>query len=316
MNKEARAIVLIACITLLSGLLSVFLPVKEVSITENGIIHTTRENFFNGLLEPVNLDMDTRMFYSGPEGFPNRAIKLTFFAVLLLGIVLFVQSKGRKTGVLQYAFAVIFLFDVLLFVNILCWLTLFRSQYHTSASWKAILIWVCKLGWTYLAWYVLKKLASFKVLAIQTFARGDYRQEEFIEAGAWYRFFNLLLDVVPIFILLLYNIPFYASIVRSYFPDLVNHVSDYILFAICLFVTRLIYYIINESIWGATPGKFITQTIVRDAEGRKAGFAKILGRSFARFIPFDWFSFFVGRGWHDSASGTAVFVLTSERRED
>ncbi|WP_231602819.1 RDD family protein [Neorhodopirellula pilleata] len=74
-------------------------------------------------------------------------------------------------------------------------------------------------------------------------------------------------------------------------------------------VMFLLYYAGMEFIFGATPAKFLTGTRVVSNDGGKAGFGKILGRTFCRLIPFDAFSFCFGdttTGWHDTLSGTRV----------
>ncbi len=70
----------------------------------------------------------------------------------------------------------------------------------------------------------------------------------------------------------------------------------------------LFYYIVLESLFGRTIGKLVTGTKVVNEFGGKASFGQILGRSFARMIPFEAFSFLgsTGRGWHDSLPKTYV----------
>lgn len=71
--------------------------------------------------------------------------------------------------------------------------------------------------------------------------------------------------------------------------------------------TVLGYYVILESAFGWTFGKLITGTRVVDDDGRKPGVLRVFGRTLARFIPFEPFSFlFANAGWHDSLSGTRV----------
>ena len=74
-------------------------------------------------------------------------------------------------------------------------------------------------------------------------------------------------------------------------------------------LTSLAYHALLEGFYGRTLGKFVTGTRVVSADGSRASWGQIIGRSFARFIPFEPFSFF-GRappvGWHDSLSGTRV----------
>ncbi len=69
------------------------------------------------------------------------------------------------------------------------------------------------------------------------------------------------------------------------------------------------YYISMECLFQRTIAKFITNTkVVRD-DGTPPNVSQIVGRSFARLIPFEAFSFLGGQnpvGWHDSFSGTRV----------
>lgn len=72
------------------------------------------------------------------------------------------------------------------------------------------------------------------------------------------------------------------------------------------------YAIVSEALFQRTLGKMITGTCVVRADGTKPTFGQIVGRSFARFIPFEAFSFLGGKGfpvgWHDSLSGTRVIT--------
>ncbi len=73
------------------------------------------------------------------------------------------------------------------------------------------------------------------------------------------------------------------------------------------------YYIFFEfAVGGKTIGKMITRTRVVDEDGNKPDFSNIVGRSLARFIPFEMFSFLGSdaRGWHDSLSATVVIDET------
>lgn len=84
-------------------------------------------------------------------------------------------------------------------------------------------------------------------------------------------------------------------------------------FTIVAIFIYLGYHLICESIWQRTLGKVLTKTKVVDVNGNKPNFLKIVGRSFARYIPFEPFSFLGGNypmGWHDSLSKT--FVVPNE----
>jgi len=81
---------------------------------------------------------------------------------------------------------------------------------------------------------------------------------------------------------------------------------DYYIIEIMLF---FVYYIFFESKYNKTIAKFITRTKVVNQDGLKPTFNQIVGRTFARFIPFEAFSFLSNKnpiGWHDSLTKTLV----------
>ncbi len=122
-------------------------------------------------------------------------------------------------------------------------------------------------------------------------------------AGNGRRFLNSLIDTVFFYILAgltgaVLGLTGNASLVKS--PIIIN------LIALTLF---LAYFIVMETSTGATIGKLLTKTRVVTEEGMQPSFKQILGRSFARLIPFDAFSYLGGNpGWHDSLSGTFVVM--------
>ena len=76
-------------------------------------------------------------------------------------------------------------------------------------------------------------------------------------------------------------------------------------------VLWLTYYLSLEAAFGWTFAKLITGTRVVDENGGRPRFMKILGRSLARFVPFEPFSFLGDEpvGWHDAWSATRVVSL-------
>jgi uncharacterized RDD family membrane protein YckC len=70
----------------------------------------------------------------------------------------------------------------------------------------------------------------------------------------------------------------------------------------------MLYYIVMEMMFGKTLAKMLTGTRVVTTSGGAPSAGQIIGRSFARLIPFEAFSFLGSNpgGWHDSLSGTAV----------
>ncbi len=85
----------------------------------------------------------------------------------------------------------------------------------------------------------------------------------------------------------------------------INPIVDFFLTAI----GATIYYALFEFLAnGKTIGKYITKTRVINEYGETPDFGTILGRSLARFVPFEPFSFLGSEptGWHDKWSKTMV----------
>jgi uncharacterized RDD family membrane protein YckC len=71
------------------------------------------------------------------------------------------------------------------------------------------------------------------------------------------------------------------------------------------------YYLFFEALFGRTPAKWLTGTRVVDVSGARPRFTQILGRTFARYVPFEPFSLLGTRnpvGWHDRWSHTRVVM--------
>ena len=92
------------------------------------------------------------------------------------------------------------------------------------------------------------------------------------------------------------------------FPESIDHLGKWKIYLWGALITAL-YFILTETIWGKTIGKFITKTKVVMLDGSKPKFWNIVLRTIARLIPFETFSFLFSRptrGWHDIISGTIV----------
>lgn len=72
------------------------------------------------------------------------------------------------------------------------------------------------------------------------------------------------------------------------------------------------YYFICEKFMQRTIGKFATNSIVINEYAEAPETGSLIGRTFSRLVPFEAFSCFSDRGWHDRWSKTYV-VKTTER---
>lgn len=70
----------------------------------------------------------------------------------------------------------------------------------------------------------------------------------------------------------------------------------------------VVYYVAFESMFGKTPGKFLTGTLVIDENGGRPSVGQVVVRTLVRFVPFEALSFLSSsrRGWHDKWAKTYV----------
>lgn len=128
----------------------------------------------------------------------------------------------------------------------------------------------------------------------------------------WTRFGHYIIDALIIgviyggFLLVVPSIQYLGTISFFRLNDFEYSVS---------FVNYLVivaYYFTCEMTMQRTIGKFATNSVVINEYAEKPNSDNLLGRSFARLVPFEALSCFSDRGWHDRWSKTYV-VKTSER---
>ncbi len=119
---------------------------------------------------------------------------------------------------------------------------------------------------------------------------------DLIDATRGTRFANLLID------------SFFRFILSMMMTLLAAETREPLLGVALSLGSVLGYYVFFEAVFGATPGKMITRTRVVSRDGGKPTLWQIVGRTFARFVPFEPFSFFGSTqdGWHDRWSNTRV----------
>ncbi|MFH1782484.1 MAG: RDD family protein [Candidatus Omnitrophota bacterium] len=125
------------------------------------------------------------------------------------------------------------------------------------------------------------------------------------------RFINLLLDLLFLNIAVALIVIVFSVFGLKELLERENVVVSAVLY--------LLYYLITESIWGRSPGKFYTKTSVVMADGEKPEMRDIFIRTVCRFIPFEAFSHLFSKnpiGWHDRISGTLVIDDTAQQKEE
>jgi uncharacterized RDD family membrane protein YckC len=121
-------------------------------------------------------------------------------------------------------------------------------------------------------------------------------------AGKGRRFLTALIDYIGY-----YTFAFVSGIVLALVGagNLIqgmNRLQEFLFGAVVL----VIYYLFFEGLWGRTPGKFVMGTRVTDLAGGKPTFRDLVKRTLARMVPFEAFTFFGEKGFHDKVSRTQV----------
>lgn len=143
--------------------------------------------------------------------------------------------------------------------------------------------------------------------------------KEFADASQGQRFLNLLIDGLFMRFVLSYATAYlFANIMSGVMPDFLNEVAYEIdtgnytwrFWVLAFLLGRfnfLIYYFICEKAFrGYTLGKLITGTRAIRADGKELTFKDAILRTLCRIIPFEAFSGFGIRPWHDSLTKTTV----------
>lgn len=122
------------------------------------------------------------------------------------------------------------------------------------------------------------------------------------------RIANYLIDLIVIYFTIIFITVLIGNMSGAFIKILVYNIFARYLYA---FIIIFIYYFTFEYLLGKTVAKMITKTKVLTTNGEKPDAGTIISRTFARFIPFEAFSFFgsYGNGWHDKLSKTVVVQL-------
>lgn len=127
--------------------------------------------------------------------------------------------------------------------------------------------------------------------------------------NGWQRFGHYMIDFV-----ILYGMNFGLGFLIA----VVNPTSEILtepLYSYAIGWTILVaYYFISENTMQRTIGKFATKSVVINEYAQKPSNEQLIGRSFARLVPFEAFSCLADRGWHDTWSKT--YVVTEKERDE
>ena len=131
------------------------------------------------------------------------------------------------------------------------------------------------------------------------------------------RFGHFVVDFIAFQVLILIVDYIFKTVLNATSFNFQLNASVGLIASIVLLLFYPLMYIVCESLWQKTPGKFLTKTRVIDEYGNKPEFMAIVFRSLIRVVPFDWISSYgdkYSHGWHDRWSKT--WVVPDEEYEE
>jgi len=297
------------------GLISIYLIITSVG---NSILfHFFKNTNILKFTDPIfgfdyinlnffNLDIfDMRIAIDESSYFSFTYLNYIFYLFFLVGVILYWHSKQKEKRILKFSYSIIFIFSFLSLFNRIKYLFKaeeFKPLYIVFFMKIILIIYLCYI----ILKYWKKKEKYIKIEKLQLI---DYRKFKYKRTITFNRFVHFSIDTFLIFSIFsnyVRRLP--KEWIRFLENEFGNDISRFLLFTI--FST--IYYVFFEAIFKTTPAKYLTNSSIVSLKNSPLKFENILGRTLARRIPFNSFSFFGKLGWHDMASNTTVVQLEKD----
>ena len=239
----------------------------------------------------------------------GNAWKLLFDIVLFIGAITFYISKEKEIRILRFAFPVLFIGNSYFVLLKLYFIfdSIAKNNLKDNMLDFAVFVWqIFMFYFLYKSIFYLNKLKMINH-AIAAFA--GTTETSYFKADNWQRLFHFIFDSVIFGIIGFQFLFVFAHLeeTESFFRSIEMLFNRQILPAILVIFFGTLFYFVFESLFQATPAKFLTETKVGDKQGFKVPASIIFKRSLSRNIPFDPLSFLVKANWHDAVSKTVVY---------
>lgn len=250
-------------------------------------------------------------YYDIENGLAFNVLDVLFSLVLIIASLLYIRTKGKEVRLLRFCFFVGFISAAFLMLRRVYLLTQPSTEYLYLNKTGILLYLLSRILFCLVFLFLLKRINRDRNPAVEQYGEGN----AFVKASAWLRLVNLIIDsLVCVAVILLPLL--------SFFDNFPQTMPENLFLSILFLISRLFYYLICESLLGATPGKMLTETRVLKVQ-REIGvgmsetiyykegipsFLTMLGRTLLRFIPFEAIIFLLGGRLHDIWSKTDVIV--------
>ena len=158
-----------------------------------------------------------------------------------------------------------------------------------------------------------------RLFGTRVVSKDDHWESELATAMTWKRVLSFMVDTLLSAIIAVVGTLFFTPFLLAVLPESTPRTVVYIIVPIFLILIPAIWFIMHEVIGGRTPGKWITGTAVRSADGSPLTFKQLVIRSATRLIPLNPFSILFSwkrkstdpspEWWHDRWSKSRVFAV-------
>lgn len=250
------------------------------------------------------LFMNSRLFevYIYDSGLPLNFLNLFFFLLALIGAIIYTVSKGKESRLLRFSISSFVLYKglSLLFTPIGLYRNFNLIPWSFSFVLLAIVAIIVNMAYIYGGYYILKSIAGEKELDIKTTTIGD----DFIQTPKMQRLTHYVVDLC---LCILICSTFLMSFGGTFFSMLESSLGRQVTMIMFVFFARILYFPIFETVFGASPGKLLTESRLLSTNGEKITFKQGFLRTLFRAVPFDAFTYLGnGNGWHDDWVDTMV----------
>lgn len=233
-------------------------------------------------------------------------INLSFYLTFLSGTFIYYFSKYKETKLLAFNYCLVFLDSILKIGSFILFFNFEKLNLY-SVFYIAIMLLYIFICYQFLT----KELNSNGI-------EDDIQltENKLENASNTKRFLNLFIDSFIILAIVFGYIKYADRMdgVATYYNYFKSAFGDQFAGIAFFWTFKFMYYLLFESVFKTTPAKFITSCYITDEEGNTPSFQMILKRTLLRFVPFESFSFLLGKNLHDDYSDTHVINKKTDHK--
>lgn len=242
-------------------------------------------------------------YHNFKTGFEINFLDLSVYALILFGTIFYLKSRGKEIRLLRFTFSIILLTKVLSVFSFVISI-IFYGKFLQGESFYVvlnILSITADIVWL-LTSYIVIKMLSQKIGLIKHKTKENLT--DYVDSPKAQRFLHHILDLIL-------SITICSRLVIFFFREFLGQIEDVFgeraAMYFVIIVSHLIYLVLFELVFKATPAKLLTGSRVVMASDDKITIKTVFLRSISRHVPFEAFSYLgEGNGWHDKWLKTRV----------